>query len=381
MQHIGTALQRAGYKVTVICPKGGSQDRKSSEVIDGIKIYRYASYHANSAPGYLVEYPWALLCTAVLMLYVWMRDGIDIIHAANPPDIFFILAAPLRWFGKKFVFDEHDLSPELFEAKFARRNWIYRLLVWLQEASYRTADLVIATNQSYHDIALERGCLPGARLAIVRNGVDMEHFHLKPDRPALKEGFDHLAVYVGVMGRQDGVDRIIQAAYHCVNTYNRRDLLFVVIGKGESLPDLKALVARLELAEFVRFPGRISDDLLTDYLSTADVCLAPDPPSKMNELSTMTKILEYMAFRRPIVSFNLLESKRSAAEAAVYVEGDDPRAFAKVLHDLLNDADRRTQMGKVGFERSCTLMGWHHSQNALLSAYSRLSNGNAFEKQ
>jgi glycosyltransferase involved in cell wall biosynthesis len=381
MRHIANALQQGGYEVIVISPKGENQDRKSFEVINGIKVYRYPPCHANAGWAYLVEYPWAFLCTVLLSLLVWIRHGIDIIHSANPPDMFFLFAWPLKLLGKKFVFDEHDLCPELYEAKFHRRDWIYRLLVCLQSVSYRTADLVIATNQSYHDIARARGCLPEGRVVVVRNGVDMNYFHVRPERPELKEGFAYMALYLGVMGRQDGVAGVFHAARELVHSHGRRDVLFVMVGKGECLPELKELARQLQVAEFVHFTGRISDDLLIDYLSTADVCLAPDPPNAMNHLSTMTKILEYMAFGRPIVSFNLLESQRSAGQAAIYIEDDDPKAFAKALHDLLNDPGRRKQMGEVGFERSRDLIGWHRSRQALLNAYLRLSNGNSFDQQ
>jgi len=381
MRHLANALRRAGYSVSVICPKGEGQDRAAFEVIDGVKVYRYPTRYAASAIGYLWEYPWAFFCTAVLSLLVWIRDGIDIIHSANPPDFFFLLALPFKLLGKKYVFDEHDVSPELYEAKFQRRDLPYRLLLLLQKASYRTADLVLSTNESYRDIARERGRLSAAKLAVVRNGVDLEYFSRKEPRPELKEGFAYLAVYLGVMGSQDGVDSVIRAAHHLVHTHGRKDVLTVLIGKGECWAGLQQLTRELQLESFVKFTGRIPDALLLDYLSTADVCLAPDPPSAMNQMSTMIKILEYMACKCPIVSFDLLESRRSAAEAAHYVEHNDPGMFATAIHDLLNDPARRKRMGQVGLDRSTHLIGWSRSRESLLEAYSRLEEAHPRQRQ
>jgi len=375
MWHATKALREAGYEVSVICPKGEVPEEQSSfEVLGGVKVYRYPMlWHASGKIGYLLEYGWALLCTAVLSLLVWMRDGIDIIHSANPPDIFFLLAWPFKLVGKKYVYDEHDLCPELYDSKFQRKGAVYRMLLWLERESYRAADLVICPNQSYRDIARERGKLPDSRLAIVRNGVDIREFHRRNPRPELKKQFPYLAVYLGVMGRQDGVDRIVRAADHLVHTLHRRDVLFVMIGKGECWNELQELSRELKVDHVVQFAGRVSDDLLLDYLSVSDVCLAPDPPDRMNHLSTMTKIMEYMACGNPIVSFDLLESRRSAGDAAVYVAGDDPRRFGKALSELLNAPAQRERMGQIGIERSIQLVGLDLSQKALLEGYSRLT--------
>ena len=375
MWHAAKALRGAGYEVSVICPKGENPDEKSSfEVMGGVKIYRYPKpWDASGKLGYLLEYSWSLFCTAVLSLVVWIRDGIDILHSANPPDIFFLLAWPYKLVGKKYVYDEHDLCPELYDSKFQRKGRVYRTLLWLEKQSYRAADLVICPNQSYRDIARERGKLPDTRLAIVRNGVDIKDFHRRSPRPELKAGFAYLAVYLGVMGRQDGVDRIVRAAEHLVHNLHRRDVLFVMIGKGETWNELRQLSRELKVDDVMQFVGRISDDLLLDYLSVSDVCLAPDPPDRMNDLSTMTKIMEYMACGNPIVSFDLLESRRSAGDAAVYVEGDDPRLFAAALSELLHDPARRQRMAQIGIERSIHLVGLDRSRKALLEGYSRLS--------
>ena len=373
MRHLATALQEAGNEVRVICPKGEGIDQKTCEIFQGIKVYRYPMlWQASGGLGYALEYSWALFCMTVLSLFVWMRDGFDIIHSANPPDLFFLLAWPFKLLGKKYVYDQHDLCPELYESKFERRDRIHTALLFLERQSFRAADLVISTNQSYRDIARSRGGVSDERSAIVRNGVDLNQFYRASSRPELKEGFKYLAVYLGVMGKQDGVDRLVHVAHHIVNTCKRDDVLFVMIGKGECWNQLQELSRELDVQGVMRFVGRIPDDLLLAYLSTADVCLAPDPPDEMNQLSTMTKIMEYMACENPIVSFDLVETRRSAAEAAVYVEKDDPKLFAYALSDLLNDPARREQMGRIGLERSIHLVGLDRSRKALLEAYSRL---------
>jgi glycosyltransferase involved in cell wall biosynthesis len=373
MRHLAEALQGAGYKVSVVCQQGKDRDQKSFEVVEGIRVYRYpVLFQASKRLGYVFEYPWALLCMGVLSLLVWMRDGFDIIHSANPPDIMFLVAWPFKLVGKKFVYDQHDLCPELYHSKFERFDSIYKILLFLEKQSYRAADLVISTNQSYRDIARQRGGIPDSRSAIVRNGVDIRRFCRTVPRPELKREFTYMAVYLGIMAKQDGVDRIIQAAHHVVHTFGRRDILFAMIGKGECWEQLQKLSEELGVADVVQFLGHVSDETLIEYLSTADVSLAPDPPDRMNQLSTMTKIMEYMACERPIVSFDLLETRRSAGDAASYVAGDDPKRFAAALLDLLDDQPRREKMGKIGLDRSIKLVGLGRSQKALLDAYTRL---------
>jgi glycosyltransferase involved in cell wall biosynthesis len=373
MRHLAETLREDGYSVTVICPKGKDHDRTSVDMFDGIKVYRYPIFfQASQRLGYVVEYPWALLCLAVLSLFVWLRDGVDIIHVANPPDLMFLIGWPFKILGKKFVYDQHDLCPELYESKFERRGLAYKILLFLERRSYRAADLVISTNESYRDVARERGGITDEKSVIVRNGVDLSRFHRKLPRPELKRGFAYMAGYLGIMGRQDGVDRVVQAAHHIVHTFGRKDVMFAFIGKGECWHELQRLSEELQVADVVQFLGFVPDDLLIDYLSTADVCLAPDPPDRMNQLSTMTKIMEYMACQRAIVSFDLLETRRSAGDAAVYVKKEDPEMFARAVIELLDDQASRERMGKIGLDRSVQLVGLDRSRSALLDGYSRL---------
>lgn len=373
MRHLAEALQGAGYQVSVICPKGKEHDQRSVELVDGIKVYRYpVPFQASTRLGYILEYPWAFLWLGALSLLVWIRDGFDVVHCANPPDIMFLLARLFKLFGKKFVYDQHDLCPELYQSKFERQDRVYHTLLFLEKQSYRAADLVISTNQSYRDIARERGGISDNRSAIVRNGVDITRFHRKTIRPELKRQFAYMAVYLGVMGKQDGVDRIVQAAHHVVHTCGRQDVLFTMIGKGECWHELQRLSKELKVADVMQFLGYVSDDILLDYLSAADVSLAPDPPNRMNRLSTMTKIMEYMACQIPIISFDLLETRRSAGDAAFYVEKEDPKMFAQALLDLLDDKARRERMSEIGLQRSIELVGLDRSRKALVEAYSRL---------
>jgi glycosyltransferase involved in cell wall biosynthesis len=374
MRHLAEALRDGGYQVSVVCPKGEERDTRTMEVLDGIRVYRYPMpFHASHKLGYLLEYSWALLCLSAFSLLVWLRHGIDIIHTANPPDILFLVAWPYKLLGKKFVYDQHDLCPELYESKFGRRDGPYQTLLFFEKQSYRAADLVISTNQSYRDVARERGGVGDQRSAIVRNGVDIRRFHRQIPRPELKQEFPFMAAYLGIMGKQDGVDRVVWAAHHIVHTFGRKDVMFVLIGKGECWAELQRLSQELQVAEYVQFLGFVSDELLIDYLSTADVCLAPDPPDRMNQLSTMTKIMEYMACRRPIVSFDLLETRRSAGDAAVYVREEDTKLFARAVLELLDDRPRREKMGEIGLQRSIELVGLDRQRMALLEGYARLS--------
>jgi glycosyltransferase involved in cell wall biosynthesis len=378
MRQEALALRDAGYEVSVICPRGENQDRERFVVYHGIRVYRYSlHWQASSGPGYLLEYSWAMLCTFVLMLWVSARHGVDYLHAANPPDLFFLLCLPFTWLGRKFVYDQHDLCPETYETKFHRQDWLYRLLLRLERHSYKTASLVIAPNQSFFEVAQKRGCVPGEKLAIVRSGPDLRYFRRTEPRPELKKGYPYMVAYLGVMSVQDGVDRVVRAAHHLRNIRENQDVLFALIGKGDCWENLKELAGSLGLNGSIQFTGRIPDAELLSYLSTADVCVAPDPPIPLNHMSTMNKMMEYMACGKPIVSFDLVESRRSAQEAAVYVEQDDAEPLAQAIDALLADPQRRQKLGDYGYERVNSQLDWRHSASALVEAYSRLEQGAA----
>jgi glycosyltransferase involved in cell wall biosynthesis len=374
MRQEAIALRGAGYAVNVICPRGDSQDRDGFQMYEGIRVYRYPLYwQASSALEYLLEYSWAMLCTCLLMIWIWVRHGFDYVHAANPPDLFALLFMPFGLIGKKFVYDQHDLCPETYQSKFHRQDWVYRLLVRLERHSYQTASLVLATNQSFRDIARSRGNVPPEKVVIVRSGPDLNHFQPTVPVPQLKRGFPYMVAYLGVMSVQDGVDRVVSAAHHLQQLRGCPDVLFALIGKGDQWETLRQQAKDLGLNGTIHFTGRIPDAELLQYLSTADVCVAPDPPIPLNHMSTMNKILEYMACGKPIVSFDLVESRRSAGEAAVYVDRDDPRRLAQEVNALLDNPIRRHSIGECGRKRVVSELDWSHSARALVEAYACLS--------
>lgn len=364
------ALTRAGYQVSVICPR--MVDRKPFEMIDGVAIYRYPMpYTANRAIGYLWEYSWAMVWTFLYAAYVFFRRGFKVVHACNPPDLFFLVTLPFKLFGVKFVFDQHDLSPETFESKYPNKGGlILKALRLLEHWTYRTADVVISTNQSYRRIAIERGKLNPDLVFVVRSAPDLQKFSPLPANPEWKRGKKYLAVYLGTMGAQDGLDYLLQSAKVIVQEWGRNDIHFLLMGGGENLSVLKKMAEELELQDFVEFTGRVSNEQVREVLSTADVCLAPDPINPLNTHCTMNKILEYMAMSRPIVSYRLTESEFSAQSAAVYAKDNDIEDFARQIVNLLEDNARREEMGNFGSKRLREELSWEHSTQELLRAYS-----------
>jgi glycosyltransferase involved in cell wall biosynthesis len=363
------ALTRAGCRVTVICPIGKGYARRY-EVLEGIEIYRHPLPAEGSGPlGYAMEYSVALFWEAVLAIRVLFRSGVDVVQACNPPDTIFLIGALFRLLGKKFVFDHHDINPELYIAKFGRKDIFYKLMVLLERLTFLTAQISIATNESYRDIALQRGKMPPERVFIVRSGPDLRRFIPVDPDPRLKEGRAFLLGYVGVMGKQEGLDLLLKAVAHMVKDCGRNDILTVVIGGGTEFEAIRALAQDLGLADHVRFPGRIPDDELIAYLSTADVCVNPDVANDMNDKSTMNKIMEYMALGKPVVQFDLTEGRRSAREASLYARRNDPADLASKILDLLENPEKRREMGTYGRRRVETELAWEYSERELLRAY------------
>lgn len=364
------ALTRAGYQVSVICPR--MVDKKPFEMIDGVAIYRYPMpYTANRAIGYLWEYSWAMVWTFLYASYVFFRRGFKVVHACNPPDLFFLVTLPFKLFGVKFVFDQHDLSPETFESKYPNKGGlILKALRLLERWTYRTADVVISTNQSYRKIAIERGKLNPELVFVVRSAPDLQKFSPLPANPEWKRGKKYLAAYLGTMGAQDGLDYLLQSARVIVQEWGTNDIHFLLMGGGENLPVLKKMAADLGLQAFVEFTGRVSNEQVREVLSTADVCIAPDPINPLNTHCTMNKILEYMAMSRPIVSYRLNESEYSAQSAAVYANDNDIEDFARQIVILLENDSRRKEMGDFGSRRLREELSWEHSTRELLKAYS-----------
>ncbi|MBU0507917.1 glycosyltransferase family 4 protein [bacterium] len=364
-----TTLARNGYQVSVICPR--MVDRRPFETIENVAIYRYPlPYTARRALGYFIEYPWAITLTFFYALYVFFRRGFRVIHACNPPDLFFLVALPFKMFGVKFLFDQHDLCPETFESKFVgKKGILLQVLHVLERCTYRTAEVVIATNESYKSVAIERGRKPAERVFVVRSAPDLSRFVPTQPDPALKKGKSFLVTYLGTMGQQDGLDYLLRSVRHIVHDRKRNDIQFTFMGGGENLTALKELAVELGVSEAVEFTGRVSNEQVLKTLSTADVCVAPDPISPLNDRSTMNKILEYMAMARPIVSYRLTESAFSAGAAAVYAVDNDEEDFARKIIELLSDPDRRARMGALGFSRLKSELSWEYSTRQLLKAY------------
>ena len=363
------ALRDAGFVVSIICPTGQGCERKF-EAIDEIHIYRYnLPVEASGAAGYAVEYAIALARTFALAWLVLVTRGFDVIHACNPPDLFFIIGGIFKLFGKKFVFDHHDLNPELYEAKFGRRDFFYRLMLKLEYWTFRAADVSIATNESYRRIAIERGGMSPERVFVVRSGPSLERLKILPPDERLKRGRRYLVGYVGVMGKQEGVDYLLRAVRHIVFELGRTDVHFGLVGGGTSLEEMQALAAELGVADFVTFTGRVPDSELLAMLNTADVCVNPDVANEMNDKSTMNKIMEYMALGKPIVQFDLTEGRYSAQRASLYAKPNDAPDLAAKILELLDDPVRRAEMGEFARRRVENELEWRHEIPKLLAAY------------
>lgn len=372
-----TALKSAGYGVAIICPTGKGCE-KHFEEIDGIAIYRYdLGVEASGALGYALEYSLALFWTFVLTWRVLFTRGFDAIHACNPPDLFFLIGGFFKLFGKKFVFDHHDINPELYEAKFGRRDFFWRLMVAFERLTFRTADVSIATNESYRRIAIERGGMDPDKVFVVRSGPSLERLRIVPPDASLKRGRRFLVGYVGVMGKQEGIDLLLCAARAIVDMHGRHDIHFGLVGGGTSLDELKALAAKLEIEDYVTFTGRVPDAELLAMLNTADVCVNPDIANDMNDKSTMNKIMEYMALGKPIVQFDLAEGRFSAQEASLYARRNDHDDLAARIIELIDDPARRAVMGAYGRKRVENELEWRYEVPKLLSAYQSLWSADA----
>ncbi len=365
-------LTGAGYGVSIICPKGKGYE-KSFEEIDGIAIYRHSMpFEANGALGYFAEYTWALLAEFFLSLRVLFERGFDAIHACNPPDMIFLIGGFYKLFGKKFLFDHHDINPELYEAKFQRRDFFYRLMVALERWTFRTSDVSIATNESYRKIALERGKRSPSKVFVVRSGPDLRRLKIVPPTPALKSGRRFLVGYVGVMGRQEGIDGLLKSVQYIVHTLKREDVHFGLVGGGTELEAMRSLAQQMGVSQYVTFTGRVPDGELLAMLNTADVCVNPDVANEMNDKSTMNKIMEYMALGKPIVQYDLTEGRFSAQEASLYADPNNPIDFANKIIELLDNEPLRERMGAIGLERVRTTLSWEHEAPKLLAAYEAL---------
>jgi glycosyltransferase involved in cell wall biosynthesis len=367
------ALRDGGYEVTVLSPRGKGYAR-NHEVLEGVHIFRHPMpEEGNSARGYLWEYGCALFWEFLYAWWIFLARGFQVIQGCNPPDNIFMIALPFKLFGVKYIFDHHDANPELYYSKYERKDFLYRAQIWLEKLTYRFSDVVMATNESYKKLAITRGGLDPQDVFVVRNGPDLERFKAVPPNPALKCGKRYLVGYVGTMSVQEGLDILLDVAQHIKNL-GRRDIHFTCVGGGPGLAGLRQLVKEKNLEDTVNFTGRVPDQQLLNILSTADVCVNPDKPCEMNNISTMIKIMEYMALSKPIVQFDLKEGRFSAGEASLYASNHDLVGdFAAKILWLLDHPEERKRMSEFGRGRVEKQLAWKFSVENLLAAYQRAS--------
>jgi glycosyltransferase involved in cell wall biosynthesis len=366
------ALRELGYEVTVICPQGVKHARDSFEVLNGVEIHRYAPIAANGSRfSYAREYVRAFWKISRLVRRLAAKQRFDVVHGCNPPDLLLLAALPLKWRGTRFVFDHHDLVPELYMSRFGRgRDVMYRLALWLERIAFRLADVVIATNDSYRRVALGRGKKRAEDVFVVRNAPDLDRLQPQAPDPSLKRGREHLLSFVGIMGPQDGVDYGLRALRRLRD--HRDDWHALFVGDGDMLEPMKELARELGIDDRVEFTGFIADpQWISRLLATSDVCLAPEPKSPLNDASTMIKVAEYLAMARPVVAFELTETKVTAGEAALYAAPNDVESFASCIDRLLDDPDLRARMGLNGRERIENGLSWETSKRSLAAAYQR----------
>lgn len=367
------ALRDAGYNVFVICPKMKGFTR-TYERIENVHIYRHPLPYeaAHGALGFLIEYSTALLFEFIFALWIGLRHRFHIIHACNPPDTIFIIGRFFKLFRVKFLFDQHDINPELYIAKYDRTDFFYKLLLQLEKLTFSTADIVISTNESYKQIALTRGGKKPEDVFIVRSAPDISKFKPVAPNPALKKNRSFLVTYLGVMGKQEGLDLLLRSIHYIIYALERTDITFCLIGDGPEYDNLNTMAINLKINSHIVFTGRIPDAELLEWLSTSDVCVNPDRVNAMNDKSTMNKILEYMAIGKPIVQYDTTEGRYSAGEASLYADPNDYVDFADKIITLIDDPNRRQQMGEFGKTRLEQKLDWSFSRTALLEAYSHL---------
>jgi glycosyltransferase involved in cell wall biosynthesis len=367
------SLTAAGYQVAVVCPKGPGDP--SYEVIDGVQVYKYRPYSpGGSKASFVMEYVYSFSATLRLTMKAARGGRFAAIQTCNPPDIFWPIGLLFRLIhGSRFVFDHHDLCPELYESRFpSGPRAIHKALRLLERATVRSADRVISTNESYRSIAVERDGADPDHVTVVRTGPDPNRLKRVEPVPSLRRDRAHLVAYIGVMGPQDGVDLVLQAAHVITNQLQRHDIAFTLIGSGDCFDELLALRRDLGLEDVVEFTGRVPDETVAAILSTADVGISPDPKNPLNDVSTMNKTMEYMAFAVPVVAFDLRETRVSAADAAVYATPNKVEELAGLIVQLVDDESRRRDMGAAGRARVVDELAWHHQAARYVQVYDQL---------
>jgi glycosyltransferase involved in cell wall biosynthesis len=366
-----TTLKENGAKVSIICPKMKGYE-KSYELIDDIEIYRHPLKEGKGAFGYLIEYTQAIFWEFILSWKIFFKKKFHVIHGCNPPDLIFITALFFKPFGVKYVFDHHDINPELYISKFDKKGFFYNLMIFFEKLTFKTANYSIATNESYKKIAIERGGMKEENVQVVRSGPRLDRLQLIDPIHKLKKGKKYLIGYIGVIGEQEGLDLLLESAKYILS--KRDDVHFGIVGGGTHLDEIIKLCANMELSDNFDFYGRVDDQTMLEVLNTADVCVNPDKPTAMNDLSTMNKIMEYMALKKPIVQYTLKEGKFSAQEASLYATNTDPIDFAEKIIQLLDNENLRLKMGELGYNRVIKELSWNYESKKLVSIYKKVFN-------
>lgn len=363
-------LSENGAKVSVICPKMKGYT-KSFECIDGIDIYRHPlPLEASGAIGYLLEYSTALFWEFFLSWKIYFRKRFHVIQGCNPPDLIFIVALTFKLLGVKYIFDHHDINPELYIAKYGKKGFFYKFLLWAEKLTFATANYSIATNDSYKEIAIRRGKMPPAKIAVIRSGPRLDRLKLTPGNVKYKKGRDFMVGYVGVIGAQEGLDLLLDSISQIIP--RRQDVQFAIVGGGTELEKIKQLTYRLKLEEYIDYYGRVDDAMMVDILNTADVCVNPDRPTEMNNLSTMNKIMEYMALKKPIVQYDLKEGRFSADQASLYASNTSTADFADKILWLLDHPKDRTRRGEYGYQKIINELSWDFEGRKLVAFYEKV---------
>ncbi len=369
-----TTLAANGYIVSVICPKGKGYTQEE-EVLKGVHIFRHdLPEEGNGAVGYAKEYGMALKEEIRLSKKIYKEIGFDVIHGCNPPDNIYLVARKFKRYGVKYVFDHHDICPELFEAKFGHTVGIlYWSQIFLERQTYKHCDFAFVTNQSYKKIAIERGKMDPSKVIVLRSGPKLERMKIMEPLNSIKRGYEYMVGYLGVIGQQEGIEYLLEAAKYIKEHEN--NVFWGIVGGGPHLEALKKQASEMGLDDCIEFTGRVSDKQMLEYLNTADVCVNSDKFNSMNDKSTMNKILEYMALAKPIVQFDLAEGRYSAQGASLYANNNDGIDMAKKIIELLNDPYKRKKMGEYGYNRVVNELSWEHTSKALLDGYEKLFTG------
>jgi len=385
-----TLLAAAGYRVSVISLRKPGRPR--FEIIDDVRVYRIPRVElfekTEAKPlglvgrlwlkmkilmGYGVEYTYFTSACFLATTYIYLRYGFDVIHAHNPPDTLFVVAIPFRLLGKKYVFDHHDLCPELYQSRYRAGECLQtRILRVAEWGSFKTANITIATNESYKEVQITRGKRDPKTIFIVRNGPSNKRMMQVPPSSRLRAKKKNILVYIGSLNPQDGVDYLLRSLDHLRRDLHRDDFYCIIMGSGDSLGDLRTLSTALELDHCVELTGFISDEELQSNLAAADICVDPDPSSPLNDVSTWIKIMEYMAAGKPIVTYDLKETRYSAQDAAIYVPPNDELQFAKAIARLMDSPEERKNLGEFARKRVEEQLQWSVVGQNLLKGYEYL---------